>query len=92
MVAMLGGCGDDMTVSPDASVEVGPPIGVGLNAPIGATCDVSLSYWCAQYAGVCAHAVCRAQCRGVELPRCPLGQREVHEDLGAGMQCYCAPD
>lgn len=72
---------------PDAGAS---PIST-LYAPVGAFCRPTDSYWCASYAGACVVNVCRAQCSAVSWPRCGAGYHEVTEDLGRGLQCYCAP-
>lgn len=60
------------------------------DAPLGAVCDVVLSYYCAAGIGVCAHGTCRAQCQADAYYRCPVDQHERIEDLGHGPQCYCS--
>jgi len=86
--AALAACSDTVALPQrDAAV-----VSTSLQAPIGAECRATESFWCSNYAGVCVQAVCRAWCSAVDVPRCKDNEHEAHDDLGYGAACFCMPD
>ncbi|HEY6178533.1 MAG TPA: hypothetical protein VIX73_28975 [Kofleriaceae bacterium] len=86
--AALAACSGRVVPAPS---DAAPP-STSLEAPIGAACSATESFWCSNYAGVCVLSVCRAWCSAVEVPRCAGNAHEAHDDLGYGMACFCMPD